>query len=117
VPGKALWLGLDPGKEALEKRITQRVDACLATGWLDEVKALAARWGQDPLRKSAAIGYPELLDAANGSKPLAEAREAILLRTKQYAKRQRTWFKAQEGIVWGKTSDDVALTKALHSLY
>jgi tRNA dimethylallyltransferase len=116
VPGKALWLGLDPGKEALEKRITQRVDACLATGWLDEVKALAARWGQDPLRKSAAIGYPELLDVSLGAQTLDQAREAILLRTKQYAKRQRTWFKAQEGILWGTGEDDPRLPKAMSQL-
>jgi len=116
-PDRSVWLGLDPGKDRLDAHIGFRIDASLAAGWQAEVKALAARWGEAPLRKSAAIGYPELLDVEKGSLSLQDAKERILLRTRQYARRQRTWFKAQEGIVWGKSVDDPALPKALAGLY
>lgn len=115
-PAKTVWLGLDPGKDPLDQRIAQRVDACLAQGWLDEVRALASRWGDPALRQSAAIGYPELLDVAQAKLPLATAREQILHRTRQYARRQRTWFKAQAGVVWGLNGDDPRLVKALSPL-
>lgn len=100
VPERSLWLGLDPGREALALRITQRADQCLRDGWLNEVRELAARHGDGALKACAAIGYPELLDHVRGRMGLAEAREAILGRTRAYARRQGTWFRAQAGIQW-----------------
>jgi tRNA dimethylallyltransferase len=100
LPDRSLWLGLDPGREELSIRIARRADQCLREGWLDEVRALAERHGDEILKTSAAIGYPELLEHLRARSGLAEAREAILGRTRAYARRQGTWFRAQTGIQW-----------------
>ena len=97
---RTLWLGLDPGKQTLDERISQRVDACLAEGWVEEVRLLAEKYGDEALRSCAAIGYPELLDSLRGVRSLAESREAVIRRTRRYARRQRTWFKAVPGLRW-----------------
>lgn len=100
VPDQVQWTGLDPGKDALDPHLETRTDQLLAQGWLQEVELLAQRHGDEALQKSAAIGYPELLDHLRGRQTLAQAREAILTQTRQYARRQRTWFKAVAGIEW-----------------
>jgi len=107
-PDAALWLGLDPGKDALARRIAQRVDACLSQGWLEEVRTLRARHGADVLRRSAAIGYPELLGHLEGHCSLAEARDAVLRRTRGYARRQRTWFRAVPALRWSAEAPELA---------
>lgn len=99
-PDRTLWLGLDPGKDALNTRITERTDQCLGDGWLREVSELAELHGDEAIKSCPAIGYPELLDHLRGRLSLPEAREAILGRTRRYARRQRTWFRAQVGIQW-----------------
>jgi tRNA dimethylallyltransferase len=100
IPDEALWLGVDPGKEALDERIQARTDQLLTNGWAQEVALLAQRFGEEAIRRSAAIGYPELLDLQRGQQNLAQAREAIVRQTQQYARRQRTWFKAVEAVEW-----------------
>jgi len=100
VPERSVWLGLDPGREALEERILARVDACLTAGWLQETLELKEKWGSEAVGKSAAIGYPELLAHLDGEMDLDQARTAIVVQTRQYARRQRTWFRAQNDIHW-----------------
>jgi tRNA dimethylallyltransferase len=102
-----LWMDLDPGSKILDARLVQRVDACLAQGWLEEVRGLALRHGDEALRRCAAIGYPELLDHLRGRLGMAQAREAIISRTRRYARRQRTWFKAVPGM--HQSADPAAL--------
>ncbi|HTA17213.1 MAG TPA: tRNA (adenosine(37)-N6)-dimethylallyltransferase MiaA, partial [bacterium] len=104
-PDRTLWLGLDPGRDALNARITARTDQCLRDGWLKEVSDLAERHGDEALKNCPAIGYPELLDHLRGRLGLAEAREAILGRTRRYARRQGTWFRAQVGIQWATSAE------------
>jgi tRNA dimethylallyltransferase len=108
VPEQSLWIGVDPGREALDKRLEDRTADLLALGWPREVELLAQRWGDAVLSQSAAIGYPELLDHRRGRQSLAEAQEAIVRQTQQYARRQRTWFKAVEGIRWTSESAEAA---------
>lgn len=90
---RARWLVVDPG-DALQSRIAHRLDAMLAGGWPDEVRALAARVpGEAPAWN--ACGYRALRDHLAGEATLDDARTAILVSTRQYAKRQRTWFRHQ----------------------
>jgi tRNA dimethylallyltransferase len=92
---RARWLVVDPGT-ALQSQLQQRLDAMLAAGWLDEVRGLTTRVPPDaPAWK--ACGYQALRAFASGTGTLDEARGAILVATRQYAKRQRTWFRHQLG--------------------
>jgi tRNA dimethylallyltransferase len=110
-PSKTIWIGLDPGKDSLEQRLEARTDALLRHGWLQEVELLAGLHGDDAIGRSAAIGYPELLDQLRGRQRPAQAREAILKQTRQYARRQRTWFRSVKELRW--LSPEAALAALL----
>jgi tRNA dimethylallyltransferase len=85
-------LVLRPGPDWLGERIDRRFDAMIAEGALDEVAAELPHWL--PGRPSArAIGAAELVAALRGQIPLPEAVAAAKTATRQYAKRQRTWFR------------------------
>lgn len=87
------YLVVDPGP-VLANRIEQRVDAMLAAGWVDEVRTLMSRVG-DGVAAWNACGYEALRAHAAGTVPLAAARERVIIATRQYAKRQRTWMRHQ----------------------
>ena len=90
---RARWLVVDPGR-ALHSQIAVRLDAMLAAGWVEEVRALESHVNADAPAWQA-CGYETLHNLAHGALGAAEAREAILIGTRQYAKRQRTWFRHQ----------------------
>lgn len=90
---RARWLVVDPGDE-LHARIERRLGQMLAEGWLDEVRALAARV-PDAAPAWNACGYESLRQVVQGAGSLGDAQAAILVATRQYAKRQRTWFRHQ----------------------
>ena len=87
------YLLVDPGA-ALQAQIASRLDAMIDAGWCDETRALDARVPADaPAWK--ACGYAAMRAVVRGERSLAEARATILVETRQYAKRQRTWFRNQ----------------------
>ena len=87
------YLLVDPGP-SLAQRIAVRIDEMLANGWLDEVHRLMQTVPADaPAWKST--GYEVLRAVASGQRAAESVREAILIQTRQYAKRQRTWFRHQ----------------------
>lgn len=89
----ARYLVLDPGP-GLASSIEMRVDAMLEAGWLDEVRFLARQ--VDPDAKAwTATGYEVLRRVAADEVALEEGREQVVIATRQYAKRQRTWFRHQ----------------------
>ena len=89
----ARYLVVDPGP-VLAGRIEARVDAMLAAGWVDEVVELEKRVAPDaPAWKAS--GYGWVRELAAGRVALDHARERIVIETRQYAKRQRTWFRHQ----------------------
>jgi tRNA dimethylallyltransferase len=91
---QAVALVLDAPKDWLTPRIERRFDAMLAQGALDEARANLPHW--DPSLPSAkAIGAPELIAHLRGEMDLPAAREAATIATRQFAKRQRTWFRAR----------------------
>ena len=89
----ARYLVVDPGA-VLAARIERRVDAMLAAGWVDEVRTLMASTDEDALAWNA-CGYAALRAHVAGALPLATARDRVVVATRQYAKRQRTWIRHQ----------------------
>lgn len=89
----ARYLVVDPGP-VLRDRIATRVDSMLASGWLDEVRRLAATVAADAPAWNAA-GYETLRRAAANELALDDARHRVVIETRQYAKRQRTWLRHQ----------------------
>jgi tRNA dimethylallyltransferase len=89
----AVYLVVDPG-DGLASRIETRVDAMLAAGWADEVRNLIAEVPADaPAWKAS--GYAAMRDHVEGRCDLSTARQRVIIETRQYAKRQRTWFRHQ----------------------
>lgn len=87
-------IALDAPKDWLTPRIETRFDLMLKTGALEEVRANLDHWDPSSL-SSKAIGAPELMAYLRGEVSLDDARQAAIIATRQYAKRQRTWFRAR----------------------
>ncbi len=92
-PRRARYLVVDPGP-ALGQRLAARLDDMLDAGWIDEARALDARV---PATAPAwnATGYAIVRSLSRGAISRSDAREQILIATRQYAKRQRTWLRNQ----------------------
>ncbi|QPM89499.1 tRNA (adenosine(37)-N6)-dimethylallyltransferase MiaA [Pseudooceanicola algae] len=85
---------LSAPKDWLSPRIAQRFDRMLTLGALDEARNNLPGW--DPaLPSSKAIGAPELIGHLRGEMTLEQARDSAVIATRQFAKRQRTWFRAR----------------------
>ena len=87
-------------RQDLYARIDQRVDEMMARGLLDEAKALLANRVPQDATAMQAIGYKELLPALAGQCPLEDAVALVKLRSRQYAKRQLSWFRRNQGGKW-----------------
>jgi len=101
LPGwRAVRIGLQPEREELYKRVHARTEAMLASGWMEEVRGLAAGGFPDDAKPFDFIGYRELRAVLRGEMKLEEARTAIQQATRRYAKRQMTWFRREAGVHW-----------------
>ena len=96
----ARFVVIEPDRAELVARIDRRFDGMVAAGALEEVKALATLKLDPQLPAMKAIGVRELCAALNGEIPMAEAIERAKIATRQYAKRQSTWFRHQLGPHW-----------------
>ena len=83
---------LDAERDWLRDRIERRFDIMLQDGALDEAQRNLATW-DSKAPSSKAIGAPELIAHLKGEITLEDAREAAIIASQQYAKRQRTWFR------------------------
>lgn len=96
----AVWVGIDWPRELLRERIAARVDGMLEAGWVEEVRGLLAAGVPPDAPGFRAIGYRELVAHLAGEVSLEAARQRIVRRTRQYAKRQLTWFRNQTPATW-----------------
>ncbi|WP_110813323.1 tRNA (adenosine(37)-N6)-dimethylallyltransferase MiaA [Pseudoroseicyclus aestuarii] len=87
-------LVLTPDPAWLNARIARRFDAMLGGGALDEARAALPHWAP-PQPWTRAIGAPELIAHLRGEMDLPAAREAAVIASRQYAKRQRSWFRSR----------------------
>ncbi len=90
-------IGLTRSRDTLVKLIDQRVENMFAQGLLEEVRSLEQYATLIPLQT---VGYTELFSHLKGACTLEQAKEQIKINTRQYAKRQLTWFRKQEAIEW-----------------
>ena len=103
---QATCITLDAPKDWLNDRIARRFDQMLDQGAMEEARAMLPHW--DPAHLSAkAIGAPELIAYLQGKMSLNDARDAAVIASRQYAKRQRTWFRARH-----KAWDHIAIDSA-----
>lgn len=96
-PFNIIKIGLELPRPELNNRIHQRVDAMLKDGLLNEVKQLLP---YQQLNALQTVGYKEIFDHLNGLCSLEAATEFIKTNTRQYAKRQMTWFKKDAAFKW-----------------
>ena len=89
---------LDLDRQAIHKNIRERTQKMFQDGWVEEVKQLLQRYPEfEYLPAAAALGYREIVRYLKGEMDLESCKERIILRTNQYAKRQLTWFRNQDG--------------------
>lgn len=105
------YIHLTLPREVLQRRIAARVDRMLASGLVAEVRALLERGVRADAPGLDGVGYREVVAMLHGSLPESGLRDAIVVATRRYAKRQETWFRNQlrdggggggtgEGVVW-----------------
>lgn len=95
-----LQIGLEcSDTNIFHRRLQQRTEQMLELGWEAEVKSLGEKYGFDlPLLNT--LGYQEMKQYLLGDISLSQAKDLIILHTRQFAKRQRTWFRTVPEIVW-----------------
>jgi len=97
---RALKFGLDLERELLADRLARRADGFLAAGLVGEVERLLDEGVPAAANAFKGIGYREVLKARSEGRDPGGTREAIVIATRQYAKRQRTWFRKEPGLTW-----------------
>lgn len=108
IPSVRIALSVD--REMLYDRINARVDEMVAQGLVEEVQALLDRGYRDALTAAQAIGYKEVVAHLDGDVSLETAIEQIKQASRRYAKRQMTWLRRDDDIVWLDANDGIADT-------
>ena len=109
-PFKIIKAGLELPREQLYDRINTRVDQMMEHGLLKEIEKLYPYRG---LKNLQSVGYTELFDYLDGKCSLPEAIDKIKQHTRNYAKRQLTWFKKDAEVHWFNADDEHVVKKIL----
>lgn len=94
-----LQIGLECDPDALKKRIEKRAEKMIEVGLIEEVEKLGKKYNWD-LPLLSTLGYREIKQYLAGDISLSQAKNLTVLHTRQFAKRQRTWFRAYPEIKW-----------------
>jgi tRNA dimethylallyltransferase len=89
-------------RSTLASRIDARVEKMWNEGLVDEVKGLISQGLLEARTAQAALGYAQVIKFAKGELSESEAKEETKRATRQYARRQETWFSRDERITWIK---------------
>lgn len=101
----SIYLYIDVEKEELEKRINERVEDMFKSGILEENIQIHNKYPNYDIPSLNTIGYKEFKEYFEQTKTIEEIKELIKIHTRQYAKRQRTWFKRDKDIQYVKDFD------------
>lgn len=93
-------IGLDVPRDELDVRIRARVDAMWADGLVAEVRLLERAGLRDGVTASRALGYRQVLEHLAGAIDESDAREATVVATRRFARRQDSWFRKDERVSW-----------------
>lgn len=107
-PFHTVKIGLTRDREELYERINQRVLDMMDAGLMDEAKDMFAHRHENALNT---VGYKELFKYFDGAIPLEEAVRQIQSNTRQYARKQLTWYKKDPEITWFHPDDIEGITK------
>ncbi|GAA2513412.1 tRNA (adenosine(37)-N6)-dimethylallyltransferase MiaA [Pilimelia columellifera] len=93
-------IGVDRDPAELDERVAARVDLMWRAGLVEEVRTLVARGLRDGRTASRALGYQQLLAAFAGEHDEDAARDETVRATRRFVRRQRSWFRRDQAIVW-----------------
>jgi tRNA dimethylallyltransferase len=115
---KLLPLGLAPDRQLLVDRIAARTRQMFDAGLVEEVRGLLAQGLSGAEKPFESLGYKQVLAYLRGQMPLEKAIAATEIETRQYAKRQLTWFRGDARMVWfhGFGSDPEVADRALDEI-
>ena len=102
-PFRIIRIGLELPRQELYDRIEQRVDLMMKAGLLQEVESLLPYRHLNALQT---VGYKELFNHLDGMVNLEDAIQMVKQHTRNYAKRQMTWFRKEDGMTWFHPGDD-----------
>ena len=97
---RVLKLGLNPERALLHCRINERAERMFSAGLIDETRALLASGVPASAKALQSLGYKQALQFIKGQTTIRQAIEECQTRTRQYAKRQLTWFRAEPNVTW-----------------
>jgi tRNA dimethylallyltransferase len=103
-------------KPDLDARINARVEAMFARGLVAETEALLARGLEKNPTAMQAIGYRQVVEHLRGERSLAETIELVKIKTRQFAKRQMTWFRRQPA-VWLEMGATESVAETAHRIH
>ncbi|MDR6437443.1 tRNA dimethylallyltransferase [Paenarthrobacter nicotinovorans] len=109
----ALQIGLSVDREVLRERLALRVHRMVEVGLLEEVERLDAAGLRKGKTASRALGYSQFLNVLDNRADVATAAEETIVATRQFARRQLTWFRADPRITWFDWHDPELLSKAV----
>ncbi|MCC9175916.1 tRNA (adenosine(37)-N6)-dimethylallyltransferase MiaA [Arthrobacter sp. zg-Y179] len=108
----AVQIGLSVERPVLHERLARRVDTMVDQGLLEEVRRLEPAGLRTGRTASRALGYAQFLAVLDGESSVPEAAEATVVATRQFARRQLTWFRADPRITWLEHNDPRLLARA-----
>ncbi|MFJ4169120.1 tRNA (adenosine(37)-N6)-dimethylallyltransferase MiaA [Paenarthrobacter sp. NPDC089714] len=108
----AIQVGLSVDRDVLRDRLADRVHRMVEAGLLDEVGRLDAAGLRQGKTASRALGYAQFLKVLDGQAAIPEAAEETIVATRQFARRQLTWFRADPRIHWLDWQDPALVAKA-----
>jgi tRNA dimethylallyltransferase len=112
-PLSAIKFVLTMPRARLRETIAARTRAMFAAGWPEEVRALLAAGVPPEAPGMRSLGYAEIAAAIAAGGPAAEVEDAVITRTRQYAKRQETFFRAERDVQWVDVTQPGARSAAI----
>ena len=94
-------------RQELHRRIESRVDRMFAEGLVDEVRELLERYGELSRTAGQAVGYREVVEHLREEVDLEQTRQNVLTRTRQFARRQETWFRGLSECRWIEMNEPI----------